>query len=272
MPRRTKCISVSFRTARLQSPTSASTLPAPFLDLRRHNCVIAGEKTDTMKQPLVPVALLYGAGVLLGHFIEAPLNAAFIAVFIITFAALWQEKLRAWLLPASIFFFGWLNMTARTTILSPYDLRALWQDRVELVSLRGRIVESPSQRISLRNGNESSHTLAAIEASAIQSRKEEWRPAFGQIMSRTTGVLPAELTEGQMVEITGVLLQPAAPVAEGLFDYARYLRLRGIHYELKVERAADWQISGPVARRPVAERFRTWAQSGLARGLPEQDE
>jgi competence protein ComEC len=61
-------------------------------------------------------------------------------------------------------------------------------------------------------------------------------------------------------------------VAPELFDYARYLALRGIYHELKVDSAGDWKISGAPAPPPMAEGFRSWAQRTLARGLPVEDE
>src|SRR5436190_7187334 len=91
-------------------------------------------------------------------------------------------------------------------------------------------------------------------------------------MSRTTGVLPQEFVEGQSVVINGVAARPLPPVADGLFDYGRYLNLRGIYYELKVDSVDDWKPAGALIPPPISERFRTWAQRTLARGLPAPDE
>src|ERR1044071_3614549 len=172
-----------------------------------------------MKQPLVAVALFYAAGVVLAHFIEAPLSAAFIVGFLIVLGGIVFGKARPLILPASLFLLGWLNMTTRTAIISPHDLRSLWQEQAKLVSVRGRIVGAPSQRIFLRNDVESSHTLAEIAVSATRESRSDWQPAFSHVMSRTEGVLPAEFVDGQMVEVTGVALQPLPPIAEGAFDY-----------------------------------------------------
>src|ERR1043166_7059348 len=143
-----------------------------------------------MKAPLVCVALVYGAGVVLGHFVEAPLLAAFLVAGALLLAALSLARWRPFLLPAVVFLLGWLNMITRTAIISPHDLRSGLQARAEIISVRGRIVAAPSQRVSLRNGVESSHTLAEIEVTAVRSRRGEWAPAFGRVMSRTPGVLP----------------------------------------------------------------------------------
>jgi competence protein ComEC len=225
-----------------------------------------------VKQPLVAIALLYGAGVVLGYLLEAPLAAAFLTAFVLTLLALSVNQWRVWLLPAILLLFGWLNMTTRTALVSPYDLRSLLDQRPAIVAVRGRIEQEPSQRIVLRNGVERSHTLAVVAVDAVKLQSGVWQPAFGQVMSRTTGVLPQEFVEGQNVEINGVAARPLPPVADGLFDYGRYLNLRGIYYELKVDSIDDWKPAGALIPAPISERFRTWAQRTLARGLPTPDE
>src|SRR5687767_1069388 len=57
------------------------------------------KKRIDMKRPLVAVALLYGAGVVLGQFLEAPLLRLFVITFISATAALVITRLRPLLLP-----------------------------------------------------------------------------------------------------------------------------------------------------------------------------
>lgn len=225
-----------------------------------------------MKQPLVRVALCYGAGVVLGHFLEAPLLATFFSAFSVLLAALWFVRLRASFLPLLLFLFGWLNMSARTAVVSPYDLRGLLADHAELLVMRGRIAEAPSQRLAIQHDVEKLHTLAEIEVTEVKQRRGDWQPAFGRVMSRTSGVLASNFFAGQTVEILGVAQLPLPPMAEGVFDYPRYLRLRGIDHELKIESPNDWKVFGEAKTAPIDERFRAWAQRTLARGLPGQDE
>jgi competence protein ComEC len=218
------------------------------------------------------VALCYGAGVVLGHLVEAPLLAVFLVAGLLLFAASSIARWRPFLLPAVVFLLGWLNMTTRTTIISPHDLRSVLPERAEIISVRGRLVTAPSQRVSLRNGVESSHTLAELEVTAVRFRRGTWEPALGRVMSRTSGVLPPQFVVKQTVEVSGLALQPPPPVADGVFDYARYLHSRGIYYELKVDAVGDWKALGAQAPVPLSQHFRTWGQRVLARGLPEQDE
>jgi len=225
-----------------------------------------------MKEPMVPIALLYGAGVVLGHFLEVPCLAAWLVAVGLTLAALFTPAARGWLLPAVLLLYGWLNMTSRTMVVSPHDLRSLLPEGPTLVAVRGRIIDAPSQRLFNAGGSEKSHTLSELEVSAVRFGRADWQPAHGRVMSRTPGVLSGNLHQGQGVELSGMALKPPPPVAPELFDYARYLALRGVYHELKVASAADWKISGAPAPPPMAERFRSWAQRTLARGLPVEDE
>src|SRR4026207_2178795 len=100
-----------------------------------------------MKQPLVAVALCYGAGVILGHFIEAPLLAAFVVAIATGLAAFVFGPARPWLLPLLLLLFGWLNMSTRDAIISPVDLRNIIRDQSQLITIRGRLTESPAQRV-----------------------------------------------------------------------------------------------------------------------------
>src|SRR5262245_43459020 len=137
-----------------------------------------------MKQPLMAVALLYVAGVALGYLIEAPLLASLGTAFAVALVALCAAPLRPWLMAAAVFLFGWINMTTRTAMVSPNDLRSIIADRPALVTVRGHIDGSPSQRLLLRNGVEKSHTLAVIKVDAIRVSSGNWQPAFGRIVSR----------------------------------------------------------------------------------------
>ena len=225
-----------------------------------------------MKRPLIPVALCYVAGVVLGYFLEAPLAATFGVALFLACLAWCAERTGPLLLPLVLLLFGWVNLTTRTAVLSPHDLRLLLRDGGDLVMVRGRILDTPSLRLTVQRDQVTSHTLAEIEVTDVRVRRGDWQPAHGRVMSRTAGALPPTFVSGQRVEITGLALEPSLPIAEGVFDYRRYLQQRGIQRELKVQSAADWEVSGAQMSPPLSQRFRVWGQRVLARGLPEQDE
>ncbi len=225
-----------------------------------------------MKQPLVLVAVLYGTGIILGHFLEAPLLPSIIVALVIACIALAVNAWRSVLLPMALFLFGWSNMSSRVAVISPWDLRTTWQEPATIATIQANILDVPSERVSFRRTSNSSHTLAELEVTAVRGRSGVWQPAFGRVMSRTAGVLPPGFESGRSVEVSGVVMQPPGPFARGMFDYKRHLNLRGIHYELKVDSARDWKALGDRIGVSLANRFRAWAQRTLARGLPEEDE
>ena len=225
-----------------------------------------------MKQPLVAVALCYGAGVVLGHFVEVPLAAGFTVALALTLVALLSSRWRPFLLPLLLMLTGWLNLSTRTTLLSPHDLRTLLSSDAQLVTARGRIISTPLERVSTRRDKESWHALAEVEVREIKLRDGPWQRAFGRVMSRTSGRVATNIFVGQNIEVTGVVLRPPPPVAEGVFDYARYLNQHGIYYELKADSDKNWRVLGDHSSPPISDRFRAWGQRTLARGLPEQDE
>ena len=76
--------------------------------------------------------------------------------------------------------------------------------------------------------------------------------------------------------MAGVLQRPERVGRTGQFDYRAYLSYLGIYFQLRTESTNDWTLLPPdahkPARVPLADRFCTWAQGVLARGLPGEDE
>ena len=232
-----------------------------------------------MKHPLAMVALLYTGGVLLGEFLPLPLTWLAPCSLALAAAAWAGPRARSAVLGPLLLFTGWTNMATRTAVLAPDDLRTVAGTNTDYVTLRGRLMETPMQRVFENQDTESWHTLARLDVSALRrgGPAGAWQPASGRVIAGTPGLLDARFFGGRVVEVTGVLRPPRGPAAEELFDYRAYLRRQGIHHELRVAGAGDWTLveSGPGAgpgRPPLADRFRNWAQATLEQGLPEQDE
>ena len=226
-----------------------------------------------MKRPLIPVALFYLAGLLLAGF-PVPLPALFVIAFALVFLTLFWPRIRLVSLCALIVLAGWINLAQRTAVLSPVDLRIIAGEHDALVSIRGRLRETPYLRVyrdEQRNVDVWT-AIAQVDASEIRFGGGEWQPAFGRIMTRTPGILSENVFAGRGVEITGTLQPARGPVAEGLFDYRDYLRHLGIYHQLRARGPDAWQITSGPATAPLADRFCNWARKTLARGLPVEDE
>jgi competence protein ComEC len=225
-----------------------------------------------MTRPLVLVVFYYAVGLLLGELYQPPLTALFVFAFSAVVTAIAFKKLRSALVWPSLVLVGWTNLVFHTTIIAPNDLRAVIRSGPALATIRGKVIETPLLKIVERNNQETEHSLAEVSVSALRL-EDDWQPAYGIIMVSTPDSPGTNFFAGQRVEISGVIAQPAPPLAEGLFDYRDYLKTRGIYFELKVQSANDWQLSTPaLSSPPLADRFLNWSRHTLALGLPVEDE
>ncbi len=226
-----------------------------------------------MRHPFVPVALVYIGGVLVANWCHPPLVGLFAVALLLAGACFVSSRLRPKLLWPLLFVAGWTNLATRTAVLSPVDLRTVFGDRTELVTLRGRLAETPTQRSTVRDEMERWRSLVTVEATALR-REDVWQPATGRVIATVPAVLDGAFFAGQPVEVFGVLRPPAGAIAEGLFDYRAHLAHLGIYHQLVTRDTNDWRlaITSAAPPRPLADRFRGWAQTTLARGLPVEDE
>jgi len=225
-----------------------------------------------MNRPLVSVVLAYAAGLLFAQFCQPPLIALFAAAFSVLILALTIKNLRQPLLWLLLALAGWTNFAARTAIISPYDLRPQFGNEAALVTVHGKLAETPRLKIFIRNEQETWRHVARVRVTEIR-REEIFLPANGEILVTTPGIPGTNFFAGQTVEIAGVISRPPPPLAEGLFNFENYLARRGIYYQLKTESTNDWKLLAPgAAQPPLTDRFLNWSQNTLALGLPGEDE
>jgi len=223
-------------------------------------------------KPLVIVAGLFIAGIALSNLLEPDWRIIFAAAWVLLLLAVAVEKGREWILAGLMLVAGAASLSLRTSIISPNDLRRLFGDSSQIITVQGRLAETPYQRVYERRNQESWRTIAFVEVDSVSFGTRTNIPAFGTMAINTTGILASSFTCGQAVEINGVLQVPPGALAEGLFDYGKYLRFLGIHYQVQANSTNDWRVVGVPQPRPVADRFTDWAQGALAYGLPTVDE
>src|SRR5258705_8223631 len=100
-----------------------------------------------MKRPLILVALLYVAGILIAGYISLPPALLLVNSLSLAVVSLAWPRARLFLLCPFILLTGWTNAALRTAILSPHDLRCILGDQPELRTCRGRLRETPSFRV-----------------------------------------------------------------------------------------------------------------------------
>ncbi len=221
-----------------------------------------------MKRPFLIIVSFYIAGLLIADFFHPPVIALFIASFSLIALVFASKRLRPFLVLALLALVGWTNLAIHQAVVSPNDLRRLVGGQTELVSIRGALARMPQIKIAARNNAE--HSLTQIRVTEI-SGADNWQPAFGTIIVSTPSPL-ANFFTGQSVEISGLIAQPAPPIAEGLFDYRDYLATRGIFYELRAASTNNWQLRQPVqSTPPLTDRFLNWSKHTLSLGLTEDE-
>ncbi len=226
-----------------------------------------------MKRPLLPVALLYIAGILCGQYAHPPLPVLFGASFLAAALALASVRGRIWLTGLLLVLTGWTGACWHAAILAPDDLRLQLGQRTAETRLRGVIQTPPAQWVFERGGRVLSNSTALVEAKGIFIGNT-WQPAFGKVIATAPGVLSSNFFEGQSVEVSGVIHPLGGPAARGLFDARAYYGREGVFHQLQAASTNDFHL--PVGREferlPVSEQFRRWAAKTLALGLPGEDE
>jgi competence protein ComEC len=225
-----------------------------------------------MKRPLLWVALLLISGIIIGDNVALDWRWPAIGAGIVAVAAFILATARRYLLLTIPVLTGISMQTISSAVHSPNDLRVLIGASPEMATIRGRLKETPYERVYERGQREVWRTLAFVEVSSISAKGLSNAPAKGVVAVGTRGVLPSTYYKGYAVEISGVIQVPRGPLAEGLFDYRKYLRRLGIHYQFQVASTNDWRVLEPHQKAPIADRFLDWAQNALALGLPQIDE
>lgn len=226
-----------------------------------------------LKYPLLPEAVCYAGGVLLGAGAPPVLLAGFAAGFGALVAFAFWPRGRPWALAVLAGAAGFLNLQVRTAVLAPHDLRRVAGAEPVLVTARGVLASAPELRVTGWGPEDTARSVAVLHVQALE-RDGRWEPASGRVAVTTRGELGPEFFAGRVVEVFGVLRPPRPPRAPGLFDARRYFYGQGLDRVLEARDAGDWRLAaGPQpARPPLPDRFRAWAQRTLARHLPVEDE
>jgi competence protein ComEC len=227
-----------------------------------------------MNRPLALVALCYAGGLGLGYSLSPPVGWSFIAATVMFVGLVGWPRARPYLLGPAFAVLGWTNLSWRTAVLAPDDLRVVTGERSEVVTLEGRLCAAPTLRVFERKGQTVWRSLALVEVEVLHRRAEDV-PVRGCVTISTPGVLDAQFYGGQSVAVSGVLRLPKEAAADGLFDYREFLKWQGIYYQLDTAGTNDWRLTSMIQSRagpPWSDRFCEWGQRILALGLPGEDE
>src|SRR5262249_47376387 len=159
----------------------------------------------------------------LGNCFSLSTKLLFGTAFSLLVPALVWGRARPLLLWPLLLVTGWTNITLHTAVLSPNDLRNIFSQEPQLVTIRGTLPETPTLRVFEVDEQESWRTMARVDVTEVRPHRQAWRPAAGRIAVTTPGTL-TNLFASQTVEVTGVVAPPKTATAEGTFDYRFYLK------------------------------------------------
>lgn len=224
-----------------------------------------------MNRPLWTTALCYAGGVLLGWRLAVSVPALLALCGTALVAVLAVPRFRRWSLPALAALLGWASYSVQHRTSAPDDLRSTTPPLPAIVTVRGTLLERPEHRVYDARDGEMWRTHCVVTVEQLIAVSEP-RAVSGRVAVTAPGAFGPEFHAGRRVAINGVLQTPRGPAAPGLFDYAAWLRQRGIHFHLVTQVPADWTLLDDSARPPLLDRFEQWARRTLARGLPAEDE
>ncbi len=236
---------------------------------------------DVRRAPLVPVALAATAGILLDRHAGVPLPVSLSAgVVSLLLSFLHRPGPRAHLaviyLCAGCAAFGAAYHHWWRADCAADDVRHRIGEHGGPARLRGTIDTQPS--VTRGRGREPLRSFAQSDATRFVLRvssyadlgNRRWENASGLVQVHVVGTCD-ETRAGEEVEVTGRLTLPESPSNPGEFDYASYLRDRGICALLTVREPGDVHPRGP-GRRVSPSRWiaaiRGWGQRTLSEAVP----
>ena len=229
--------------------------------------------------PLVPVALLVTAGVLLDRWLIVPLSfsvAMGVACILAWLCNLENEKLGLLFLGITCIPVGAAYHRYRHDV-ADNDIRHFADADPKPGRLRGVVHSEPtfvkgSGDDPLRTFPTSQQTRFVLRVGELRT-SYDWRPVSGlaQVFLEAR-VHPVHV--GDRVEVVGRLVLPGRPANPGEFDYQAYLDDQGIGAVLTVPPAADGILlleeGWPRTIHGWLAVLRGWNQEVLARHLPPQ--
>ncbi len=205
-----------------------------------------GDNHWVMKRPLVGIAVVFCAGVVLGEWCFVPL-AALWALFLCALAVsafLFHRRSGLIAVFVMVLLGGLLAHRLANTWPQPDHLLRLLGDSPQNALVRGTITNEPVRSICRRARGQQERDFFTIQARAIDCG-DGWQSASGEV-AVWLDQPPDDnrLRRGDVIEFRGLLSRPIAPANPGHFDYRAYWGRRGVFYEARIHSAAAVTVLG----------------------------
>jgi competence protein ComEC len=231
--------------------------------------------------PLVPVALAVTAGLLADRYIGVPLGAGLLVAVIALVGWLFTRAASpqtafGWLLACSAALAAAHHHSYRHSIRSD-DISAFAKDAPAAVRVRGILADEPERfrpprPNPLLTTQREASSSGVLEVTSIDGLSG-WQPALGRVRLAVEGRLD-DVHCGDVVEVTGRLSRPEAPLNPGERDRRSLLLDQRITAILSVKRSDDTVVRLESGWRESLfgrlAKLRSWGERALARSLPDE--
>ena len=186
-----------------------------------------------MKRPILYLLIPFSIGITISHLLELPiplLLSGFILFAILALTVSRNSRISFLGLYLAIFFLG-MTFYRQSLILPPSHIANITTDEPRAVFLRGVIANDPVISETSYGTKKIRFTLSAISAKVNGT----WRDATGPVMVGINSKHERRYRYGDELLLEGLLLRPGGLKNPGLFDYEKYLGMKGIYSRLRVK-------------------------------------
>lgn len=214
-------------------------------------------------------AIPFLAGIIYSSSFGIPMALPFICSAVFAALTLFVSKNRVAShisLYLAIFFLG-IVCYQNSVRLPPDHIRNLLSDEPGKVFLKGVIIDDPVTTATFYKSDKTTFTVSS------EAVKEDagWRKVSGQVRVDSYADTAAPFSAGDSVMLEGLIMGPVSLKNPGLFDYSRYLGIKGIYAFLKVGKGCLVKIadraSPGLAAKP-AYKLRNWIRGSIERYFP----
>ncbi len=206
-----------------------------------------------MKRPLVYVTIPFSCGILFSHFFKTSLIYNFIfgiAFLAVAFLYLKKNVISHISLYLAIFCLAVLSYQ-NATILPGNHIYNLISSDEKRIYIKGLIVDDPIISTTFYNTDKSSFVLSVDSFRGDSS----WKKAVG-LVKVDIHINPATLDArnigfGDEVILKGVISRPNSLRNPGLFDYSKYMEIKGIYHLVRTQKDSFIKIVGKDESNPV---------------------
>jgi len=196
-----------------------------------------------VKRPILYLTFIFSAGIIFSSLFFVPIICLIVltAVFILSALLFSRNSTISHIsLYLAVLFFAWAYYMNSCTI-PPDHISRLLSGGPKKVFIKGVVTDDP---IDEMNSYDQNKTMFLIRLEAV-SEGEVWKKTCGYVKTISYSN-PDFLSFGDEIVVEGILSEPTGLKNPGVFDYSRYLRLRGIYCVFKVDPPGSIKIVKPL--------------------------